>query len=79
MIRFRSNQVLSNSTGVLCSSTSKINKISVADYNPRYKSINSQMVVGKSKIEGDEFNDLVFAIRNIKKFNSDLQSKMLNC
>lgn len=43
----------------------KIKQINVNLKNPMYKSIDDKMIIGKSSIENDEYDVLVFGIRNI--------------
>lgn len=50
-----------------CIVTSRLNKFEISPDNPRYKSYEDKLIIGKSKLENDYYDTLVFCVRNIKK------------
>ena len=52
-----------------CSGAEKLKRIEVSPYNPRYKSYGNELVIGKTSMDSDNFDVLVFCnriIENIK-------------
>ena len=49
-----------------CIDTNKLTKIDVDPNNPRYSILDDKMVIGKSLIDQDNYDVLVFVVRNIK-------------
>lgn len=49
-----------------CSGTSFLNSISVDLNNPKFKMYGNEMIIGKSSIENDVFDVLVFCVREIE-------------
>ena len=49
-----------------CSNTSKLKKITVSPNNPRYCCFNEKMIIGKTNINQDNYDCLVFCARDIK-------------
>ena len=50
-----------------CIGISKLNKIILNPNNPRYSFYNDKMIIGKSTLESQSFDVLVFCIRNVKE------------
>ncbi|KAK8871265.1 hypothetical protein M9Y10_006981 [Tritrichomonas musculus] len=50
-----------------CCGASNIKRVDVSANNPRYKKYNDELIIGKSSIESDINDVLVFCVRNIKK------------
>ena len=50
-----------------CNGTSQLKKINIMPNNKRYSIYNDKFIIGKSSIEKDDFDVLVFASRDIKK------------
>lgn len=51
-----------------CQSTAKLTQVTIMPNNKRYKNYEGNIVIGKSDIENDEFDVLVFVGRNTKSF-----------
>lgn len=49
-----------------CDSTSNLIKVIIMPNNPRYKNYDEKMVIGKSDIESDEYDVLVFVSRDVQ-------------
>lgn len=49
-----------------CQSTTELNHIIINPNNPRYSFFDNKFIIGKSKIEQDNYDVLVFGVRNIK-------------
>ena len=49
-----------------CNGTIYLNRVFVSPSNPRYCSLNDQMIIGKSSLELASYDCLVFCVRNIK-------------
>ena len=49
-----------------CSNTSNLNKIEISPNNPRYQLYDNKFIIGKKLTENENFDVLVFCIRNIK-------------
>ncbi|KAK8897379.1 hypothetical protein M9Y10_015325 [Tritrichomonas musculus] len=50
-----------------CHGLNNVNKIFIMPNNPRYMCIDDKIIVGKSSLEKSNYDELVFARRNIKK------------
>ena len=50
-----------------CLETDKLTKIFVSKNNPRYSLYEDKIIIGKSTIENDVYDVLVFSVRNIEK------------
>lgn len=50
-----------------CCETSKLNRINISGDNSKYKVYEDKIVVGKSSIDSNVFDNLVFCLRNVEK------------
>ena len=50
-----------------CKDTKNLTKISVSSLNPYFKVYKNKFIIGKSSIEKDFFDQLIFCVRNVKK------------
>lgn len=49
-----------------CCGISELTMVSVSKKNPRYSTYNNQMIIGKSSIESNDYDVLVFCCRNLQ-------------
>ena len=49
-----------------CQGLSKLNKVKVSPENLRYRCIDDKMIIGKSSMEKENYDCLIFCVRNIK-------------
>ena len=50
----------------LCSYTSKLTKINMSQSNPRYRLLDNKMIIGKTNIESNDYDCLVFVFEMLK-------------
>ena len=48
-----------------CNCTAHLTKIRISSSNPRYSCLDEKMIIGKSRIESNIYDNLVFCVRNI--------------
>ena len=50
-----------------CCSTQKLNEIKVDSNNPKYKMYDDKLLIGKSNLEEEKYDVLVFCCRDVEK------------